>query len=181
MKLFPYVCTALLSLSSTSVMAMGGSLAQGKDFSNINLELGKSSSGLYVDGNWTKNTDDGSQYTGAGIGYNIGLGPVMFNAGIKAVYLNPKHGDEGTAFPFGGGVKIDLPLNLALYGESYVAPDSMANSVKNYVEADGGISWSPLGPLTIKVGYRYAGVDGKEGHPKNTMIDGPYLGAGLTF
>ncbi len=65
-----------------------------------------------------------------------------------------------------------------MFGEGYVAPDGLNNSVKNYVEANGGVSWSPIGPVTLKVGYRHVSVDGKEGRPNHTLIDGAYVGAG---
>lgn len=54
------------------------------------MELGKSSSGLYAESNWLKNTDDGTQTGGVGAGYNLEVGPVMLNAGAKAIYLGPK-------------------------------------------------------------------------------------------
>lgn len=49
------------------------------------------------------------------------------------------------------------------------------------MEANAGVSWSPLGPLVLKVGYRYAGVDGKDERPGHTLLEGPYMGGGLTF
>lgn len=70
------------------------------------MEMGKSSSGLYAESHWLKNTDDGSQTGGVGAGYNTEVGPVMLNAGAKAIYLGPKKGDNGVAFPVGGGVNV---------------------------------------------------------------------------
>jgi hypothetical protein len=32
----------------------------------------------------------------------------MLNAGAKAIYLGPKKGDNGVAFPIGGGVNVAL-------------------------------------------------------------------------
>lgn len=179
-----YLNIALFSAAlafSASTMAMGGFVEQGKNFSNISGELGKTSSGLYIEGSWTKNTDDGVSYGGAGLGYNLKLGPLMLNAGAKAVYLEPRKGDDGVAFPIGGGISLALPAGFALYGEGYSAPNGLTNSVKNYVEADGGISWSPVGPVIVKAGYRYAGVDGKDGHAGHTLVDGPYIGLGAQF
>ena len=51
-----------------------------------------------------KNTDDGTTTGGVGAGYNFEVGPVMLNAGAKALYVGPKKGDNGVAFPVGGGV-----------------------------------------------------------------------------
>lgn len=173
----------LLSLMATSISAsaMGFTVEQGKTFTNLNMEMGKSSSGVYLESNWLKNTKDGSQIGGAGLGYNLEFGPVMINAGTKATYLGPKKGDNGVAFPVGGGITIAFTDTLNIYGEGYSAPKGLTNSVKNYVEANGGISWTPLTPLTLKLGYRHVSVDGKDGRPGHTIIDGPYLGGGLTF
>lgn len=59
-KLNILLLTALTAVSG-SALALGGSVEQGKNFTNLNLEMGKSSSGLYVESNWLKNTDDGTQ------------------------------------------------------------------------------------------------------------------------
>ena len=58
-KLNILLLTALTAVSG-SALALGGSVEQGKNFTNLNLEMGKSSSGLYVESNWLKNTDDGT-------------------------------------------------------------------------------------------------------------------------
>ncbi|WP_428945060.1 YfaZ family outer membrane protein [Pantoea sp. FN060301] len=171
----------MLLCASSSAMALGITAEQGKNFSNIQAEIGRSSSGLYIDGQWTKNTADGVQLAEAGTGYNLEIGPVMLSAGAKATYIGAKKGDNGIAFPLGGSVTLNLPGNFAIYGEGYSAPEHLANSVKNFVEADGGISWTPITPLTLKAGYRYAGVDGKDGRPGHTLIDGPFIGGGVVF
>ena len=93
-KLNILLLSALTALSG-SALAMGGSIEQGKNFTNLNLEMGKSSSGLYAESNWLKNTDDGTQTGGVGAGYNLEVGPVMLNAGAKAIYIGPKKGDNG--------------------------------------------------------------------------------------
>lgn len=162
-------------------MAMGFTAEQGKNFTNLNAEMGKTSGGIYLESNWLKNTADGTQVAEAGTGYNLALGPVMLSAGVKAAYLGPKKGDNGVAFPVGGGVSVALPHDFAIYGEGYSAPEGLNNSVKNFVEASGGVSWSPVGPLTLKAGYRHASVDGKNGRPGHTLIDGPFIGGGMTF
>ncbi len=105
----------------------------------------------------------------------------MLSAGLKATYIGGKKGDNGIAFPIGGGATLNLPANFALYGEGYSAPEHFTNSVKNFVEAEGGIRWSPITPLMLKAGYRYAGVDGKDGRPGHTLIEGPFVGGGITF
>lgn len=105
MKKLNILIVAALTAVSGSAMAMGFTVEQGKNFTNLNMEMGKSSSGLYAESHWLKNTDDGSQTGGVGAGYNLEVGPVMLNAGAKAIYLGPKKGDNGVAFPVGGGVK----------------------------------------------------------------------------
>lgn len=179
-KLNILLLSALTALSG-SALAMGGSIEQGKNFTNLNLEMGKSSSGLYAESNWLKNTDDGTQTGGVGAGYNLEVGPVMLNAGAKAIYIGPKKGDNGVAFPIGGGVSVALTDNIRVFGEGYAASEGLNNSVKNYVEANGGVSWSPISLVTLKVGYRHVSVDGKDGRPNHTLIDGAYIGGGVNF
>lgn len=181
MKKRNLLLVALLTATSGSAMAMGFTVEQSKNFSNFDLEMGKSSSGIYLESSWLKNTDDGTQTGGVGAGYNLGLGPLMVNVGAKALYLGPKKGDNGVAFPVGGGVSYALTDSINLFGEGYTAAEGMNNSVKNYVEANGGVSWTPFTPLTLKAGYRHVSVDGKNGRPNHTLIDGAYVGGGITF
>ncbi|HIB5501135.1 TPA: YfaZ family outer membrane protein, partial [Klebsiella pneumoniae] len=108
---------AALTAVSGSAMAVGFTVEQGKNFTNLNMEMGKSSSGLYAESHWLKNTDDGSQTGGVGAGYNLEVGPVMLNAGAKAIYLGPKKGDNGVAFPVGGGVNVALTDSIHVFGE----------------------------------------------------------------
>ena len=181
MKKLSVLLSLSLVMASGSALAMGFTAEQSKNYTNLNAELGKSSDGLYAESNWVKNTKDGAQLGSLGVGYNFGLGPLTLSAGTKAVYLGPKKGDNGVAFPVGGGVNVALTDSIHVFGEGYVAPDGLNNSVKNYVEANGGVSWSPIGPVTLKVGYRHVSVDGKEGRPNHTLIDGAYVGGGVTF
>lgn len=181
MKKLNLIVFASLIAASTSSFAMGVTVEQGKNFTNTNIEMGKTSSGVYLEGNWMKNTRDGIQLGGAGAGYNLELGPLMVNLGAKAMYLGPKKGDSGVAFPIGGGITYALTDSINVYGEGYSAPKSLANSVQNYAEANAGISWAPITPVILKAGYRYAGVDGKDGRPGHTLVDGLYLGGGVAF
>ena len=71
MKKLNILILSALTAVSGSALAMGGSIEQGKNFTNLNLEMGKSSSGLYAESNWLKNTDDGTQTGGVGAGYNL--------------------------------------------------------------------------------------------------------------
>ncbi len=175
------IIPGVLVIASGSAFALGFTNEVGKSYVNLDIEIGKSSSGLYLQSNWIKNVNDGIQVSGVGIGYNVELGPVMLNAGVKALYIGPQKGDNGVAFPVGTGVEFNFIDSLFLYGEAYSATEQMNNSVKSYEEANGGISWKPISLLTIKAGYRYVGVDGKNGLPGHTLFDGPYVGAGVTF
>lgn len=161
--------------------AIGLTSESGKEFTNVDAEMGKTSSGYYIQSDWAKNTKNGISTSGFGTGYNLKLGPLMLNAGAKAVYISPEKGDDGVAFPVGGGFSVNIFDGLQLFGEGYSAPHTMTNSVKNYVEANGGIAWTPMTPLRLNVGYRYSGVDGEDGRPGHRLIEGVYAGAGLTF
>ena len=55
MKKLNILLLSALTAVSGSALAMGGTVEQGKNFTNLNLEMGKSSSGLYVESNWLKN------------------------------------------------------------------------------------------------------------------------------
>ena len=43
---------------------------------------------------WAHSDNDGDS-AGLGMGYNFNVGPFLMTLGGKAVYLNPKDGDEG--------------------------------------------------------------------------------------
>jgi hypothetical protein len=103
MKKLNILILAALTAVSGSAMAMGFTVEQGKNFTNLNMEMGKSSSGLYAESHWLKNTDDGSQTGGVGAGYNLEVGPVMLNAGAKAIYLGPKKAITASRFRSAAG------------------------------------------------------------------------------
>lgn len=163
------------------VLVLGGSVEQGKNFINFNLEMGKFLFGLYVESNWLKNIDDGMQIGGVGVGYNLGFGLVMLNVGVKVIYIGLKKGDNGVVFLIGGGVNVVLIDSIYLYGEGYVVLEGMNNSVKNYVEVNGGVSWMLVIFVILKVGYCYVSVDGKDGCSGYILIDGVYVGGGVIF
>ncbi len=75
MKKIHSILLISLLASSASALAMGFSAEQGKNFTNLNMEMGKSSSGVYLESNWIKNTQDGTQLGSGGVGYNLGTGP----------------------------------------------------------------------------------------------------------
>ncbi|RJT50859.1 MULTISPECIES: YfaZ family outer membrane protein [Rahnella] len=154
----------------------------GTDFTELNAGMGRQTSGLYIDGNWAKNTKNGRQIGGAATGFNIPVGPAMINLGAKALYMQGSTSDnEGVAFPVGGGITVPFTDSLAFYAEGYSAPDALSNRVKSYTEADAGFSWVPFAPVKVKAGYRYIGLDGTAGNPNERIIDGAYLGAEMDF
>ncbi|MEZ1648525.1 YfaZ family outer membrane protein, partial [Enterobacter hormaechei] len=55
MKKLNILLLSALAAVSGSALAMGGTVEQGKNFTNLNLEMGKSSSGVYLESNWLKN------------------------------------------------------------------------------------------------------------------------------
>ena len=54
MKKLNILLLSALAAVSGSALAMGGTVEQGKNFTNLNLEMGKSSSGVYLESNWLK-------------------------------------------------------------------------------------------------------------------------------
>ena len=73
MKKLNVLLLSALTAVSASALAMGGSIEQGKNFTNLNVEMGKSTSGLYTEGSWLKNTDDGTTTGGVSIGDYVEL------------------------------------------------------------------------------------------------------------
>ena len=110
------------------------------------------------------------------MGYNFNLGPFLMTLGGKAVYLNPKDGDEGYAIAAGGGAELPLGQYFTLFGEGYYSPDSMSSGVEDYVEANAGVRLNVLPSLNIEAGYRYIDMAGKDGNRDNTLADGAYAG-----
>ncbi|MBF7957416.1 YfaZ family outer membrane protein [Rahnella victoriana] len=173
---------AVFMAFSAPSQAMELGAKAGTDFTELNVGMGRQTSGLYIEGNWAKNTQNGRQIGGVSSGFNIPLGPAMINLGAKALYMQGSTSDnEGVAFPIGGGITVSFTDSLAFYAEGYSAPDALSNRVKSYTEADAGFSWVPVEPLKLKAGYRYVGLDGTAGNPDERIIDGAYLGAEMDF
>ncbi|GBP03557.1 hypothetical protein EVAR_101247_1 [Eumeta japonica] len=133
---------------SSSAMAIGLNAEQGKNTSALDAEIGRSSGGLYLDSQWIKIRQMVCRL--------VRRVPVITRnrSGDADRWRESdlhrwQKGDNGVAFPVGGG-EINLPADFAIYGEGYSAPEQLTNSVKNFVEANAGVSWSPLGPLVLK-------------------------------
>lgn len=169
-----------LALVSASANAISISGEAGEKYTNVGVGFGTESAGLAVTGNYAHNDDDGDT-VGLGLGFNIPLGPLMGTVGGRAVYLNPKDGDEGYAVAVGGGLSWQVFDSLSVFGDYYYSPDSLSSGVKNYQEASAGARWTIIRPVSIEAGYRYIGLDGKDGDRNNTIADGPYVGVSAGF
>lgn len=88
MKKLNILILSALTAVSGSALAMGGSIEQGKTLLTSIWKweiLIRPVCGEQL----AENTDDGTQTGGVGAGYNRS-GPVMLNAGAKAIYIGPK-------------------------------------------------------------------------------------------
>lgn len=173
-------CTAVLLFVTGYANAISMSGEAGQHYTSFGVGLGTSTSGLGASGNWTRSDHDGNVGS-LGLGFSLPVGPLMATVGGKALYLSPEEGKSGGALALGGGLVWSVNRYFSLYGEGYFAPESMTSGVKAYNEANGGLRWTIFRPLSVNVGYRYANMQGKNGKRDNTLSDGPYIGAGLSF
>ncbi|MCT4716522.1 YfaZ family protein [Enterobacteriaceae bacterium H18W14] len=169
-----------LALVSATANAISISGEAGEKYTNVGVGFGTETSGIAVTGNYAHNDDDGD-IVGLGLGLNLPLGPFMGTVGGKGIYLNPKDGDEGYAVAVGGGLSWPVTDSFTVFGDYYYSPDSLSSGVKNYQEASAGARLSILRPVSIEAGYRYIGLDGKDGDRNNVIADGPYVGVSARF
>lgn len=169
-----------LVLVSGAANAISISGEAGEKYTNVGVGFGTESTGIAVTGNYAHNDDDGD-IVGLGLGFNIPLGPMMATVGGRGLYLNPNDGDEGYAVAVGGGLSWPIMESLTVFGDYYYSPDSLSSGVKNYQEASAGARLSIFRPVSIEAGYRYIGIDGKDGDRNNTIADGPYVGVSARF
>lgn len=170
---------AMLMLAG-SAQAIEGGVDVGEHYTNLNLGLGTSTPGLSLSGNWMRSDHDG-KVSGLGLGYNLEVGSVFLSPGVKAMYIDPKDSDDGYAVAVGGGAQVPLNDMFGLYGEYYYSPDSFSSHIDSYQEASGGLSFTPISLVNVRVGYKYLSMDGKNGRKDNVLADGPYVGASLRF
>ncbi|TNV21483.1 hypothetical protein FH968_05200 [Buttiauxella sp. B2] len=169
-----------LALVSASASAISVSGEAGEKYTNVGVGFGTESAGIAVTGNYAHNDDDGDT-VGLGLGLNVPLGPMMATVGGRAVYLNPNDSKEGYAVAVGGGLSWPIFESFTVFGDYYYSPDSLSSGVKNYQEGSAGARWAILRPVSIEAGYRYIGVEGKDGDRNNTIADGPYVGVSARF
>lgn len=170
-------CLALVSASASAISVSGEA---GEKYTNVGVGFGTETAGLAVTGNYAHNDDDGD-IVGLGLGLNVPLGPLMATVGGRGVYLNPQYSKEGYALAVGGGLKWPIGESFAVFGDYYYSPDSLSSGVKDYQEASAGASWTIMRPITIRGGYRYIGLGGKDGDRTSTIADGPYVGVSAAF
>lgn len=169
-----------LALVAGSAQAIEGSVDVGEHYTNLNVGLGTTSPGLSLSGNWMRSDHDGD-VSGLRLGYNIEVGSVFLTPGIKAMWIDPEDGKDGFAAAVGAGVSFPITKMLGLYGEYYYSPESFTDHLDSYQEASGGISFTPISLLNVRVGYKYAELNNKGDRKDNVLADGPYMGASLRF
>jgi opacity protein-like surface antigen len=169
-----------LALISGAAQAIEGSVDVGEHNTNLNLGLGTTSPGLFLKGNWLRSDHDGST-TGLALGYNIDAGPLRVAPTAKALFTHPEDGKDGFGVAVGAGAQYSFNNMWGLYGEYYYAPEAFSEHLENYQEASGGLSFTPISLLNLRVGYQYVELDNKDGRKDNVLIDGPYVGASLRF
>lgn len=172
----------LAMMSIPAAQAVEGQASVGKNFTDINIGMGQQTSGLYVNGGWVKNNENGRELAGAETGINLPAGPAMVNVGVQANYVKGSTGSsEGMVFPIGAGVKLPISHATGLYASAYSAPRQLSNTSKSYLDFDSGVSWTPASAVTLKAGYRYVGMDGRNSRPNERLVEGPYVGGQLSF
>ena len=176
----PILLIATLCASSTTFASLNLHGEAGSEFTNLSASFGAEHPGMAVSGNWAHSDNDGDT-AGLGLGYNFNLGPFLLTAGGKALYLNPKDGDEGYAIALGGGAQLPLGDFVTLFGESYYSPDSMSSGVNDYLEANAGVRINIIKSMNIEAGYRYINMTGKHNHRDNKLADGAYAGFNFRF
>ncbi|MRT41171.1 porin [Enterobacteriaceae bacterium RIT702] len=169
-----------LALLSSGAQAIEGSVDVGEHSTNLNLGLGTTSPGLFLKGNWLRSDHDGSTY-GAGLGYNIDVGDFRIAPTAKALFTHPEDGRDGFTVAVGGAAQYSFNSMWGLYGEYYYAPEAFSDRLDSYQEASGGLSFTPISLLNLRVGYQYIELNNKGGRKDNVLVDGPYVGASLRF
>lgn len=172
------VMSLLLVSATASAISFNGSV--GRDFTHLGVGLGTETGGLFATGQYTHNDDEG-ETAGAGLGFNLPLGPLMLSAGGKAVYLNPKGYKDGYALAAGGGINWPVTSSVSVFGDYYYSPDSLSSHVKDYREAMAGVSWTIMRPISLTGGYRYSQLSGKRSDRTHTVADGAYVGVSARF
>ncbi|SFN23033.1 YfaZ precursor [Izhakiella capsodis] len=179
-KAMALTCGLALLAVATSAQAIDGNVTIGKKYTNLNVGLGNSSPGLFLNGNWMRSNDDGS-LLGLGLGYNFYYNGLMISPGVKTMYVNPRESRDGYANALGLGASYSFNSLLGLYGSYYWAPGSFSHNIRSYQDIKGGVAFSPIPMLTLNAGYQYLVLHGKDNNKNSVLADGPYIGASLSF
>lgn len=169
-----------LVVLSSSAQAFEGSVDIGKHSTNLNLGLGTTSPGLFLKGNWLRSDHDGSAY-GVGLGYNVDAGNLRLAPTAKALFTHPEDGRDGFTLAVGAGAQYSFNNMWGLYGEYYYAPEAFSDRLDSYKEISGGMSFTPISLLNMRVGYQYIELNNQGSRKDNVLVDGPYVAASLRF
>ncbi len=180
MKFLKVVCLVGATLAASSASAVSFHGEAGGEWTNLGMTFGANEPGFVFSSNWAHSDNDGD-IASLGIGWNIPLGSILVTLGGKTLYLNPSDGDEGYAVAVGGGAQLPLGEHFALFGDAYYSPDSLSSGVDQYGEANAGLRWNVNPTLSVEGGYRYVGMEGKDGHSDNILADGAYAAVNFNF
>lgn len=160
--------------------ATGVGVQAGEHYTDLQVNMGTDSPGLYMQGSWMHNDDRGER-AGLGMGLGLPLGDFLLSGGGKVLYLNPESEGEGWAMAMGGRLAWPMTQHMTVFAEGYYSPDSLSGGVDHYREADAGMRWTVLRPVSLSVGYRYTDIAGKDGHRSRVLADGMYVGGDVMF
>ncbi len=174
---------SLMTLSAIpAAMAVEGQVSAGKNFTDVNIGAGRQTTGMYVNGGWVKNNENGREKAGVETGITLPAGPALVNLGVQANYVKGSTtSSEGVVFPVGAGLQLPLTHTTGFYAGAYSAPRQLSNVTKSYLDVDSGLRWTPVDRVTLKAGYRYIGMDGKNNRPNERLVEGPYVGGQVNF
>lgn len=171
--------TIALGASSAACAAVNLHGEAGAEFTNLSASFGAGEPGMTFSSQWAHSDNDGDS-VGLGMGYNFNLGPFLMTLGGKAVYLNPKDGDEGYAIAAGGGAELPL-VSISRFSARAITHRTQCPAALRIMEANAGVRLNVLPSLNIEAGYRYIDMAGKDGNRDNTLADGAYAGVNFRF
>lgn len=166
--------------ANSAAAAIDVGLQAGEHYTDLRVNMGVDSPGVYMQGTWAHNDDQGGR-AGLGIGLGLSLGDLLISGGGKALYLNPENEPEGWAFAVGSRIAWSVSQRTTLFAEGYYSPDSLSGGIDHYRELDAGLRWAVVKPVSLNVGYRNIDISGKDGHRDRTIADGWYLGGDVSF
>jgi len=179
-KMTILAATLMLAGGIHSASAIEGGVEVGEDYSNVRLGLGTDTPGLGLSGEWLRSEHDG-KVGNIGLNYAIGSDNWAISPGVKVMRTTPKDSDEGYAASVGGDVRIFPVSALGVYARYYWSPESWSEHTDGFREAGAGVMFRPLPIIDVRVGYKYAAFQGKNGAKDNVIADGPFVGASVHF